>query len=363
MRIEKITHNPYDKSVLPSIVFEIEIEHKKYQEAIIGVYGWLETDDGKIVASINEIIEKPKATELGARGSYLDEDSKDKEEIYKTKIIAQLTKQALDYIEKRRGADRKKNVNFILNLIIKYIHSRAVISPSYLIDPKDIGLNKIQVSTSRGEEKGEIIVYASDDEFCTSHTNRWIISGDGGPVFLEVKEQLLKKDVTISSVDWIYDYVPKFGMGEYFIIEIPKGEKIIKEAWDYVEKAEKCFREWYIEGVCDNCREAGVVLNKKMKKEFGENSFTYNERWGRAYLRFFNFLVSLGLHLEDMKGKNWMELIKSLPKDFPHPKRYADYPADEIRLGKVDAEHILIVTKLLIKYAEELLREKLLREK
>jgi len=143
-------------------------------------------------------------------------------------------------------------VNFILNLIVKYIHSRAVISPSYLINPKDIGLNKIQVSTSRGEEKGEIIVYASDDEFCTSHTNRWIISGDGGPVFLEVREQLLKRDVTISSVDWIYDYVPKFGMGEYFIIEIPKGEKIIKEAWDYVEKAENCFREWYIEGVCDN---------------------------------------------------------------------------------------------------------------
>jgi len=356
MRIEKISHNSYDKSVLPSIVFEIEIKHTKYQEAIIGVHGWLETDDGKIVASINEIIEKPKATELGARGSYLDKDSKDKEEIYKTKIIAQLTKQALDYIEKRRGVDRKKNVKFILNLIVKYIHSRAIVSPSYFINPEEIGLNKMV-----SQKEGKIIVYASDDR--TSYANGWIISGDEGPIFLEVGEQLLKRDVTISSVDWIYDYVPKFGMGEYFIIEIPKGEKIIKEAWDYVEKAENCFRECYIEGVCDNCRKAGVVLNKKMKKEFGENSFTYNERWGRAYLRFFNFLVSLGLHLEDMKGKNWMELIKSLPKDFPHPKKYADYPADEIRLGKADAEHILIVTKLLIKYAEELLREKLLREK
>ena len=111
MRIEKITHNPYDKSVLPSIVFEIEIKHTKYQEAIIGVHGWLETDDGKIVASINEIPKESKARELRARGSYLDKDFK--EEIYKTKVIAQLTKQALDYIEKRRGADRKKNANFI----------------------------------------------------------------------------------------------------------------------------------------------------------------------------------------------------------------------------------------------------------
>ena len=232
MRIEKITHNPYDKSVLPSIVFEIEIEHKKYQEAIIGVHGWLETDDGKIVASINEIIEKPKATELGARGSYLDEDSKDKEEIYKTKIIAQLTKQALDYIEKRRGVDRKKNVKFILNLIVKYIHSRAIVSPSYFINPEEIGLNKIV-----SQKEGKIIVYASDDR--TSYANGWIISCDEGPIFLEVGEQLLKRDVTISSVDWIYDYVPKFGMGEYFIIEDTKRRKNNKGSMGLCGKSRK----------------------------------------------------------------------------------------------------------------------------
>ncbi|MCW3132422.1 MAG: hypothetical protein N2V73_06880 [Candidatus Methanospirare jalkutatii] len=332
MRIEKITHNPYDKSVLPSIVFEIEIKHKKYQEAIIGVYGWLETDDGKIIASINEIPKESKAGELGARGSYLDKDFK--EEIYKTKVIAQLTKQALDYIEKRRGADRKKNVNFILNLIVKYIHSRAVISPSYLINPEEIGLNKIQVSTSRGEEKGEIIVYVSDDKFRTSYTNRWIISGDGGPVFLEVREQLLKKDVTISSVDWIYDYVPKFGMGEYFIIEIPKGEKIIKEAWDYVEKAEECFRTWDTKGVFANCREVGELLDKTISNKF-KNSPTI-KKWKRAIGKF-EYSASLDLHVEEISKK--------------------EKPEGDIKIGRAEAEHILIITKALIKYAEELLKE------
>jgi len=333
MRIEKITHNPYDKSVLPSIVFEIEIKHTKYQEAIIGVHGWLETDDGKIVASINEIIEKPKATELGARGSYLDRDSKDKEEIYKTKVIAQLTKQALDYIEKRREADRKKNVKFILNLIVKYIHSRAVISPSYLINPEEIGLNKIQVSTSSGKEKGEIIVYAYDDKFRTLNTNRWIISGYDGPVFLEVREQLLKRDITISSVDWIYDYVPKFGMGEYFIIEIPKGEKIIKEAWDYVEKAEECFRTWDTKGVFANCREVGKLLDKIVSNKF-KNSPAI-KKWKRAIEKF-NYSASLDLHLEDIKEEK---------------------PKGDVEIKRGEAEHILIITKALIKYAEELLKE------
>jgi len=357
MEIKNAEPKPYEKSALPSIIFEVEISHVKYQEAIMGVNGWLETDDGKVIASINEhIYEKPKASEIGARGSKFD--SKFKEEIYRTRIIAQLSKQALDYIEKRRMADKKGDVKLNLCLNVKYLQSRAVISESFLIDPKEIDLREIRISTSRRYESGKIVAYAYDPDFSTSYTNRWIISGYESPIFLEVREQLLKKDVKIHSPDWIYDYAPNLGMGEYFVVEIPKGEKAIKEAWDYVEKAEKCFKTWDIPGVCNNCREIGKVLDKKIKKEFGEHSFTYNERWGRAYLRFFNFLVSLGLHLEDMEGKNWEELIKDIPKGFPSPKKYADYPANEVkRFGKADAEHILTVTKLLIKYAEELLKE------
>ncbi|MCD6143523.1 hypothetical protein [Thermococcus sp.] len=97
--------------------------------------------------------------------------------------------------------------------------SRAVISESFLIDPKEIDLREIRISTSRRYESGKIVAYAYDPDFSTSYTNRWIISGYESPIFLEVGVH------------------PK-----YFVVEIPKGEKVIKEAWDYVEKAEKCFR-------------------------------------------------------------------------------------------------------------------------
>ena len=341
MRIEKISHNSYDKSVLPSIVFEIEIKHTKYQEAIIGVHGWLETDDGKIVASINEIIEKPKATELGARGSYLDKDFK--EEIYKTKVIAQLTKQVLDHIEKRRTADKKGDVKFVLNLIVKYINSRAVIPCFYFIDPKEIELKfdskkiklpEIKVQTSRREEeRGEIVVHAYDPKFSPSRTDGWIISGNGNPVFLEVREQLLKKDVRIHSSDWIHDYAPKLEIGEYFVVEIPKGEKVIEEAWDYVEKAEECFRTWDTKGVFANCREVGKLLNKIVSNKF-KNSPAI-KKWKRAIEKF-NYSASLDLHLEDIKEEK---------------------PKGDVEIRKAEAEHILIITKALIKYAEELLKE------
>jgi len=332
MEIKNVEPKPYEKSALPSIIFEIEISHVKYQEAIMGVSGSLETDDGKVIASINEhIYEKPKTSEIGARGSGFD--SGFKEEIYRTRIIALLSKQALDHIEKRRTADKKGDVKLNLCLNIKYLHSRAEISQSFLIDPKEIGLSEIPISTSRGKESGKIVAYAYDPKFSPRYTNRWIISGSGSPIFLEVREHLLRKDIRIPSTDWIHDYAQKLGIGEYFVVEIPKGEKVIEEAWSYVKKAEKCFRTWDTKGVFANCREVGKLLDKTVSNKFA-NSPTI-KKWKRAIEKF-NYSASLDLHVEDIKGER---------------------PEGDIKIGKAEAEHILIITKALIKYAEELLKE------
>lgn len=341
MKIENIVAKPYEKSILPSLSFEIEISHIKYQEAITGVSGWLQTDDGKIVAEINETIrEKPASDEVGARGSNFD--SQFKEEIYKTTLITRLDKRALDHIEKRRMADRKGDVKLLLNLNVKSIESRAAISHLHEVNPVSIGLSPIRVPTHKRETEGEIIVYAYDSKFSPSRTNRWILSGNGNPIFLSIKEQLIKVARTISSSDWIHDYAPKLELGEYFIVEIPKGKKTIEEAWNYMEKAEECFRRWDTKGVYANCREVGSLLDRIIKDKFGKDSFVYDERWGRTYKRFKNVsfadFASLDLHLED---------IKKSPK----------YSPEDVKISKADAEHILIVTKALIKYAGELLEE------
>ena len=341
MKIESIVEKPYEKSIIPSLSFEIEISHIKYQEAITGVSGWLQTEDGKIVAEINETIrENPASDEVGARNS--DFDSHFKEEIYKTTLITLLDKRALDHIEKIRMVDRKGDVKLTLNLNVKSIESRAAISHLHEVNPESIGLSPIRVPTHRRETEGEIIVYAYDSKFSSSRANRWILSGNGNPIFLSIKEQLIKVERTISSSDWIHDYAPKLELGEYFVVEIPKGKKIIEDAWNYMEKAEECFRRWDTKGVYANCREVGSLLDRTIKDKFGKDSFAYDERWGRTYKRFknlsFSNFASLDLHLEDIKKSQ-------------------KYSSEDVKIGKADAEHMLIVTKALIKYAEELLEE------
>lgn len=228
-----------------------------------------------------------------------------------------------------------------LNLIlsIKSIESRALISHLHEVSPKDLGLSSPKVvEGQRSITEGKIIMYAYDPKFNSDRVNRWILSGGGSPIFLAIKEQIIRKEnIEITLSDWLYDYAPKLELGEYFVIEIPKGEKTIEKAWNYVEKAEECFRRWDDKGAFANCREAGSLLNELIKKKFGKNSFIYKERWGRAYNRFEN-LASLNLHIEDIRKS----------------QRYAP---EEIKISKADVEHMLIVTKVLIKLAEELLKE------
>lgn len=231
---------------------------------------------------------------------------------------------------------KKGNVKLILNLHVKFLKSRTLISHLHAIEPERIGLTpKVRLS-SGWEGTGKIVVYAYDSGFTAEATNQWVLSGDGKPVFLELMECPLKAEIIISSSDWIYDYAPKLGLGEYFVVEIPKGRMVIQAAWSYIEKAEECFRRWDTKGVYAYCREAGTLLDKEIKNKFGD-SFIYNERWGRAFAKF-EHLASLDLHIENIKKSQ-------------------KYKEEEIKVGRSDAEHLLIITKALIKYTEELLQE------
>lgn len=343
MKINKILCKPYEKSLFPSLKFDVEISYSKFQEAVISIDGWVETDDGKIIAEIKEArqdISIPPCS-LSAYGSSFD--SNFKEDIYETILVVILNNMTLQHIDNRRMMNRKGDV--ILNLILNVmsIDNKARTSFIHEINPKEIGIEKKEIFTETGKTSDwYILAYASVPNFSPSRQNRWILSGDGTPIFLDIKGQTLKKRIEIGSADWLHDYAPNLGLGEYFIIEIPKGMKLIKDAWVYVENAEKCFMNWDTKGVYANCRECGNLLDRILKGKLGKDSFAYKERWGRTYKRFknmsFSDLASLDLHLEDIRKSQ-------------------RYILEDIKIDKSDVEHILIVTKALIKYAEQLLKK------
>ncbi|MGI8655385.1 MAG: hypothetical protein ACR2LC_09220 [Pyrinomonadaceae bacterium] len=135
---------------------------------------------------------------------------------------------------------------------------------------------------------------------------------------------------------WVEKVLPLLGLGEYFIIEMPKGKKTLQEAWGYLEKAESAFRTWNEKDVFANCRELGASLEQAVKINFGEQDFSYKEKWGRSFKNF-EHLLSLYLHMEEKRR---------------------EYPSSSVSTAKADAEHVLIISKALIKYVEELVQQR-----
>lgn len=86
------------------------------------------------------------------------------------KGYAELDKESLNFIEKIRDKDNKKDVKFTVSLNISYLEK------SY---------------------KGYIIGYE------------------------RITRNALQEKATIKSSDWVHDYAPKFGIGNFMILEIP----------------------------------------------------------------------------------------------------------------------------------------------
>ena len=54
MRIRSIEHEPGENYVSPRIRFPTTLRYAEFQEAVMGVSGWLETTDGKIIVALKK---------------------------------------------------------------------------------------------------------------------------------------------------------------------------------------------------------------------------------------------------------------------------------------------------------------------
>jgi hypothetical protein len=140
--------------------------------------------------------------------------------------------------------------------------------------------------------------------------------------------------VEVPQSHWVGKVLPALGSNTYFIVEVPARNERTATAWALIEKAETAFGRWDTKAVFAHCREAAVSLSALVEKRRPDDAFMKRERWGRA-IKEFNHFASLDLHLEEKKTNN-------------------AYSSADVKIEKMDAECVLIFTKALTKYAEEL---------
>lgn len=146
-------------------------------------------------------------------------------------------------------------------------------------------------------------------------------------------------EVTVPRSHWTDNVYPDLGGREVFVVEIPKGEQSITDAWSKIEDAKNAYQNWNKEGAAIACREAADEIDRAMKEHLDEESCTYKERWYRAF-EGVKDQASLAGHLGRIRDKASCER------------------PEELRVGQADLECLIIRTQSLLKYAEALLREK-----
>ena len=154
-------------------------------------------------------------------------------------------------------------------------------------------------------------------------------------VFTGIDRSFAQLYVDIPQSHWVDKILPAVGSSNYFLVEIPARSKYVGSAWSLIEKAEHAFVRWDTKAVFAHCREAGVALTALIERHHSGDDFLRAERWGRA-IKEFNHYASLDLHLEDKRASR-------------------DYASDRVLVEKMDAECLLLITKVLAKYAEELI--------
>jgi len=133
------------------------------------------------------------------------------------------------------------------------------------------------------------------------------------------------------------------GFPKTIFLEIPEATKPVTDALSYIDSAERASSNWNEKEVYGNCREAGKALDDEVKRKTGSTSFTYVEKWSRAYSNF-EKIASLALHVEDLK-------------------KSAKYKQEEIVFGRSDSSYLILLTKSLASYAAQLIKEASKNEK
>jgi hypothetical protein len=329
-----------ERSASPALCFTLELRLDEYPyEMPLKVEGFLLSEDGKILTSL---LESRLLPEIELEASQISSLSRPLSKIIysikardiarsileprteKISLVAWLDKKMLDEINtlrQKRGGD----VFFKVLLNILMLRFSIVVHHTDLISPEEYGLRKV-----RG--KGIMVSAYFPSGFATGKEDLWLLSGYGSPQFLTLYEYADSIEVKIPESEWVREFMPKLGLGTYFIVEVP-AKGVLQEAWSLVEKAEEAFHRWDTKGVFANCREVGYLLDRLVESS-NLSEFVKREKWGRVYECFKHF-ASLGLHLEDIKKSQ-------------------HYNPEDIKVTPEDCANLLILTKSLIKYVEDL---------
>lgn len=218
MQIKDPKVEPVKESIEPALKFNITVEYMKMTEAPLSAEGVLLAEDGKVLtpirASLVAIDLPSKVVELGVK------QRRQERATTAVSFMTTLSSKVFDHIESVRDKNSHKDVVLRLRLKIKSLRTKAILSSIKEID-RSFWSQEIMPKINKEHPNAVPICSHVDPKYTHSNPRMWVISGEGGPVFLTLYEQEISTSFKISSQYWVDDFAPILGLGKYFVVEVP----------------------------------------------------------------------------------------------------------------------------------------------
>jgi len=277
---------PLKNSISPEIIFNIPVYYKANYEMPIESTGIIFSEDGKKISDIIEVI-TDTSFELAAR-----QRNDQIEKKTTISMVAKLDSIALDHIEQLRSKNHKGNIKFNLEINIKTLKSRSLLS--YM---NFLGSSAFKGSFPDHQKDANIVIYLDSykrSSFSSERKNMWILSGDDSPTFLEMTNFKSKGEVTIHFDEWLHDFCPVLQIGKFAVFEFQIPENIegrgdlserINEAIKAIEKMEENLKKSEWNQVIEDSRHIWELLRnvdeiKDLLQRDGYTEEAINELFG-----------------------------------------------------------------------------------
>ena len=214
----------------PTIIVELEWQYEISQEAPISIFGNI-SFMGKIVGQLLPRDLQHQEFNLGPT----DYNRNYGQKTLKMELTVTLDSKIITHLNEARKSSSKGDVNLTLELFATHIVNTARVS--YI---EELGVDDPSFPANLKTVKGNIrfkdsnsisfLLYVSPNHLGTYQQNRNnlnLISTNGSGLnagYLSVKTEKIVLEAPIKSSDWVHDFLPKLGLGQYEIIEIPRVE-------------------------------------------------------------------------------------------------------------------------------------------
>ncbi|TGL85761.1 hypothetical protein EHQ68_16750 [Leptospira congkakensis] len=315
MKIKELIPSIIKNSLHPAIKLDLFIEFDSNTCLPINYYSSIFTIDKKFISNLEMIslFGDNRTNTLSntlSRGAGIRENL----EIFSISFVWRISNIELEYLENLRN---EGNLKLNISTSINYLENNFSISNIKYGKIKDLNIDK------------ELLFYEYDANYHPFHTDMNLIAINSNRDFLKSKTDIINHLLEIKSSDWLNDFAPNLGLGNFFVVKIPTNNKTLKNAWNYISNGEKSLLECNYKGVLANCRECISAIDKKVKSNpYYQSNFFFREKWNRKISHY----LSLGLHLEDIN----------------------ESPEENHIISRADAHFALFSTKAILNYYEEI---------